>query len=816
MDIINTLLEISIYSGVIFIVTMLLKKVFRRSMSPRLHFAVWLVLIARLMLPVTIDSGFHVFTVPAQTQNEIVSTPQTASFTAASSAEFAAENEPPTISAAEPVTTAVSPASAIPVRSSPLSVENVLLIVWLSGAGLSLAYILALYIALRRRVRRNAAMPSERLSALFKEIMAEMNIKTRLRLICQYEYGTPALLLPRTVLMPVNALVSMDDEQLRFALRHELTHYKHGDHFTCLLMCVLNAVYWFNPFVWLALGQMRADMEVACDGEVVKTMDVPQKSRYASLIVGLFAQPQRRQLVIGMALAKKAAVQRIHGIFMESKSRRSAKLASALIAVLLAITCFTTACQPTPEEPVIVNKGDNHLEEMIASSSASAAPSPSASPEVTQSEEERDALRQALRESIGAPETVSDAFANTKGDVTVSIDATVDVPAVTALPAAAVTMSQLSQEQTDEFAAYFLKGADVFTEEDVRIKDEIMVDIISKRRTLERLSQETEGNVEQSIIDAKEQIAELEKEYNAAPEQKNQTSSTTDLLANEDGSSLYVRAELGKDAPAQFRVSNSSYGIYFSFNDDGYGFYHPIGLPAEEIDGVPRGMTTPQDAAENIVVQCLSDLGIEDMQIADVKATNYYRDKNDYNDEEYVKKANQCYVFTLAKSLNGIPVSLIDSSVPLDSDDPNVTAHQEPEYTNIPDPEYICVYVDDTGIVRFEWYYPSAVTSMLSEQVTLLPFDDIAARAKENIFYKNYTAYDSTADIYITNIQLNLMRIMRKDKPGEYMLVPVWDFIGNVKQSFEGEEPKLSSFTNRSYVTINAIDGSWINRDWGY
>ena len=61
-----------------------------------------------------------------------------------------------------------------------------------------------------------------------------------------------------------------------------------------------------------------------------------------------------------------------------------------------------------------------------------------------------------------------------------------------------------------------------------------------------------------------------------------------------------------------------------------------------------------------------------------------------------------------------------------------------------------------------------------------------------------------------------MMRIMRKNKLGEYLTVPVWDFIGIHQNLREGAEPYTSPSGDQSYVTINAIDGSSIRRDWGY
>lgn len=197
----------------------------------------------------------------------------------------------------------VDTTAATTTPAQTLSLPNIALLAWAAGAGAGLTYIMVLYGVLRRRIRRNAAPPTLGLAVLFDEIKTDMGIKARLRLVCQYEYGTPALLFPCTVMMPVDALVAMSDEEVRYALRHELMHYKRGDHIMSLLLSVLCAVYWFNPFVWLAARQMRTDMEIACDSAVVSRLDADGKSHYASLIVGLFARPVHRQLVLGMAHA---------------------------------------------------------------------------------------------------------------------------------------------------------------------------------------------------------------------------------------------------------------------------------------------------------------------------------------------------------------------------------------------------------------------------------------------------------------------------------------------------------------------------------
>ena len=63
--------------------------------------------------------------------------------------------------------------------------------------------------------------------------------------------------------------------------------------------------------------------------------------------------------------SRVTAEKRIRGLFMPRKTGTSVKTISLILAGVLGLACFTTACQPTPEEPVVIGKGDGKLEEII-------------------------------------------------------------------------------------------------------------------------------------------------------------------------------------------------------------------------------------------------------------------------------------------------------------------------------------------------------------------------------------------------------------------------------------------------------------------
>ena len=140
---------------------------------------------------------------------------------------------------------------------------------------------------------------------------------------------------------------------------------------------------------------------------------------------------------------------------------------------------------------------------------------------------------------------------------------------------------------------------------------------------------------------------------------------------------------------------------------------------------------------------------------------------------------------------------------------------------------------DAQGLVSFQWTDPCIYTDISEEYVFLLPFEEIC-RIFRTVFPEKYAAYASDgreADFHITRIRLGYMRIM---EPGNWMegtLIPAWDFFGywiygDAADSENADsnlltEPKipehyLSGGLSYSLLTVNACDGTVIDRSLGY
>ncbi len=127
--------------------------------------------------------------------------------------------------------------------------------------------------------------------------------------------------------------------------------------------------------------------------------------------------------------------------------------------------------------------------------------------------------------------------------------------------------------------------------------------------------------------------------------------------------------------------------------------------------------------------------------------------------------------------------------------------------------EEINFAVDDSGIVEFEWKNPYHIEDQITDHTNMISFEDA-----KNIFEKMFfvtspyaVVIEEDVTIEINKIVLGLTRVTEQNKRDSGLLVPVWDFFGTL--TIDG---KSSYGVNYSFLTINAIDGSIIDRELGY
>lgn len=89
-----------------------------------------------------------------------------------------------------------------------------------------------------------------------------------------------------------------DPAMLRHVLAHEGAHWAHRDHIWSFLRCAALALHWYNPLVWKAADASRQDGELACDQLALAYLGESERTAYGRTLLALLtAKPRPADLL---------------------------------------------------------------------------------------------------------------------------------------------------------------------------------------------------------------------------------------------------------------------------------------------------------------------------------------------------------------------------------------------------------------------------------------------------------------------------------------------------------------------------------------
>lgn len=95
------------------------------------------------------------------------------------------------------------------------------------------------------------------------------------------------------VYLPAAMLDSLQPQQLRWVLAHELAHVRRGDHFVRWIEWLTCVGFWWNPVTWWARRNLRRNEELCCDALVLRALQGDRHDYANSLLtaVEFLAEP---------------------------------------------------------------------------------------------------------------------------------------------------------------------------------------------------------------------------------------------------------------------------------------------------------------------------------------------------------------------------------------------------------------------------------------------------------------------------------------------------------------------------------------------
>ena len=241
-------------------------------------YALWAVVLLRLLSPVSVRSPLPGGTEKSATMNSTVPTPapQTGAHIGTGGAlPYDLPSAPDTSEAEHDGNVSVpqTPAGQTPAAATPAApavrpaARDVLLAaaswVWFAGAAAMAARGVLRYVRLRRRL----VGAVEEQDGVFLADGADVPF-------------TLGLIRPR-IYIPSD----LGEREKEYVLAHERCHIRRGDNLTRVLAYAALCIHWFNPLVWAAFILSGRDMELSCDEAVLRRAPSDIRAEYATSIL---------------------------------------------------------------------------------------------------------------------------------------------------------------------------------------------------------------------------------------------------------------------------------------------------------------------------------------------------------------------------------------------------------------------------------------------------------------------------------------------------------------------------------------------------
>lgn len=463
-----------------------------------------------------------------------------------------------------------------------------------------------------------------------------------------------------------------------------------------------------------------------------------------------------------------------------------------ILGMLLSAFCIFTGCQPTPNEQIVINKNDGQTSGSYLQSNVPGSPASNA----TNTEQK----------------TVVDEYS--QNNLTVKINAQVIVPDTDKIPVINVDQITLNQDIIDRFIKACVGDAKIAGTDNINIhtKDELTSMILQAKQQLadwqnyNNLSKDKQTQMDDGtppdmhISQLQEIISRYETEYQNAPLVHDTSSASYDPQKGY----LSLLVDTGLNSSSKFEFSNGSQSMrYYKYENDVYPGLYINSIEKQNI--AKNRLTISEDDAQKAALEVLKNNNIKDVKIANMVPAISADGSVPY------------YAFFFEKMANGVPISSTINVMPYVNSDADTAIPTQPLIQPIQQP-LILVEVNNNGeLVELSIESDIALKDTVNENAKLLDLDQILKLFKKDVMLMRWSSQaDLKMTFNINQIRLSLMEVRQKDTPDHLMLVPVWDFIGTETVHYADGNEVTTSFTKASFLTINAIDGSIIDRNKGY
>lgn len=335
------MIQCLVASSILILAVIFLRLLFRKTISRRMQYAMWGLVLLRLLLPFSLPESpasiFHLFPQSEAAQQQVYVLPVSRE-PVGNASNVTVLNNGTVLDANSSGYSVLSDDGTYVTRyMGKMTLMQIFMIIWGFGAGAAGLWFLIINIRFYRKlrkIRRSFPVDGCKLNVYIAEGIASP---------CLFGVFRPAIYLTQR---------ATESDGLPHVLAHELCHYRHGDHIWSLLRGLCLALWWFNPLVWAAAALSKADSELACDEGAIARIGEEHRISYGRTLVDMIAVKRHAVGLLcsatTMASNKRGIQKRLHCILQKNKVVIPA-VATALVITALCVGCTFTAAGPSSQ-----------------------------------------------------------------------------------------------------------------------------------------------------------------------------------------------------------------------------------------------------------------------------------------------------------------------------------------------------------------------------------------------------------------------------------------------------------------------------------
>lgn len=342
-DFIRTFLSISLSGAILICFILLLKPFYQSRISKRWQYYIWLLVILRLLIPVTTDFGIDRFSVSEEMGEGM--DPIT------DEEQISGDNIPPAHTSRQTNGFLTGMDSVFLTHTGAFSLGAYLIFAWITAALILILHKVWVYYGFIRYLKAgNQEVSDLAVLNLLGERKEELKIKRKIELYCNSNISSPIMtgFLHPAIIIPEENIETI---KMSYILRHELVHYKQGDLLYKWLAQITICLHWFNPFVYLIGKEVNQTCELACDEVIIKSLDESEKRTYGDTLLSFLKSKGsygRSLASVTLSEGARQMKERLGAIMDYQKKSKRIKAVTCMLTLGICIFGVTISAWATP------------------------------------------------------------------------------------------------------------------------------------------------------------------------------------------------------------------------------------------------------------------------------------------------------------------------------------------------------------------------------------------------------------------------------------------------------------------------------------